>query len=456
MTMEKLRNFIKEQNDFKSSDLKSEFVGEENLEVKGVNVILLHDGINEIKQAHNQVVYAVFDQTPFYAEKGGQINDRGTIQWTGGNGIIIDVQPTSDGINIHEIEIQGELKVGDKVDANVDKIKRLLTMKNHTATHLTTAAAYEVLGPSLDHTTSFNDEHGMRKDFAYHRAVTQQELTKIQNLTLKSIRDAIPREIHFTTPDEAINKYHALSFDGDKFDEDTLVRIIRFGNFSCELCAGTHVLNTKDLEDYVITNLESKGNGRFRIKALTSYETVRNHYDNLLDEQNKKLGSLIAKYNGMKNENCNKNIDHVINEIQLIEHNRENIHLFQTQLDELAELIRVLEKEAAKKNEANILQEIKDVKPQLNADGINEIKFEKDNLNITVLRSIGEEFKKNYADLIVILKSQSEEGNFIYVTISESLKGKASAVEILRNQKDIVAKGGGNELAAQGKYEVIK
>ncbi|WP_051437314.1 alanine--tRNA ligase-related protein [Williamsoniiplasma lucivorax] len=453
--MEKLRELIKKENDFKNFNLKSEFVGEENFFFPDAEVIFLFSGQQTIKQANNQTVYVVFDKTPFYAEKGGQINDRGTIKWAGGSGIIIDVQPTCDGVNIHEITITGDLKIGDKVAAQVDQEKRLLTMKNHTATHLTTAAAYEVLGPSLDHTTSFNDELGMRKDFAYHRVITKEELKRIQDITLKSIADSIPREIHFTTPDKAINEFHALSFDGDKFDDETLVRVIRFGKFSCELCAGTHVANTSDLEDYVITNLESKGNGRFRIKALTSFKTVKEYYDNLLAEQTKKMESLISKYANFKNQQGDQDIANKVKEIQQLDHTRQNIDQFQTTLDELNELIRIAEKEFAKQNEANIFEEIKHLQPQINDQGIKQINFEKNNLNINLLRSIGEELKKNHDDLIVILKSPSAEGNFVYVTISESLKGRVSAVEILKNLKDITAKGGGSELAAQGKYELI-
>lgn len=269
-----------------------------------------------VKKLKNESGFVILDQTPFYAEKGGQAADNGILIGPHGNAKVIDVQEGPQHQPIHHVVVEGEIKDGDLVKAIVNPEKRRLTQKNHSATHLLHSALRHVLGDEVKQSGSYNDEKGLRLDFSFHRPLTAEELNVIQKLVRKQIKLNHQTEILFVPLDEAINQHHALAFFGDKYDQAN-VRVVKFANFSSELCGGTHVHQTSAIEDFLITEISSKGKGSFRIKAITSDEKVQsflkqksqaalasgkelaNKYKKL-GEKNSELETILQKINSFK------------------------------------------------------------------------------------------------------------------------------------------------------------
>jgi len=249
-------------------------MGYETLEVDDAKIIYLFHDQTPVDSLSNQG-FVILDKTPFYGEKGGQIGDHGTLTIADGTVIpVIDTQLGPNGETIHEVKLtDGSLELGVTVQAKVDPVRRAATMKNHSGTHLLLAALRSVLGESVVQSGSYNDPAGLRMDFSYDQPISAQQIHQINSLVNAKIAEAIPCEIYFTSLEEAIKKYHALAFFTEKYHD--IVRVVKFGDFSSELCGGTHVTNSAAIEEFLITSWESKGAGVYRIKALTSHEAIQ-------------------------------------------------------------------------------------------------------------------------------------------------------------------------------------
>ncbi|WP_434341830.1 alanine--tRNA ligase [Mycoplasma putrefaciens] len=445
-----LKAWDKQNELFTKLDVESEFTGWNETSRSDAKIVYMFTNNKQIDSITDSEAYVILDKTPFYAEKGGQAADTGVISNNNANAIVVDVQQGPKHQHIHRIEVSGTLKVGDVVSAGVDQDKRFYTMKNHSGTHMIHAALREVLGNSVMQSGSYNDEHGLRIDFTFNRLATSQELEQAEKLVLEKINQHIDRETYFCSLQDSINKYHALAFFTEKYDD--IVRVVKFGDFSSELCGGTHVDNTSEIEDFIITGLESKGSGLYRIKALTSNKAVSEYLNEQFKLVKDDTENIIEKYNQNKTILENKMIEEVFSEIKSLTITKQNLVVIKELLAKLKELFKDYDKKVSDLLTASKLSQFNNLKPELNQNGVNEIKLFTKDLTIKDLKQLADDLRNKYNDLIVILASQTSDTNFIVVGVSESLQSKYKAIDIFNNLEGLETKGGGNANLAQGKY----
>jgi alanyl-tRNA synthetase len=250
---------------------KTEFLGYNNLSESGRVVALYKDGSSVEKLDEGERGVVVLDRTPFYAESGGQVGDRGAL-WVAGAGkpaFAVDdtlkIQPEVFGH--HGVVANGSVRLGDKVDARVDEDLRSRAMYNHSATHLMHAALRKVLGTHVQQRGSLVDAEHTRFDFSHTQPVTAEEMREVERLVNAEIRRNVPVEANVMHYDDAI-KSGAMALFGEKYGDE--VRVLRMGDFSTELCGGTHVARTGDIGTFKITSESGVAAGIRRIEAVTA------------------------------------------------------------------------------------------------------------------------------------------------------------------------------------------
>ncbi len=217
--------------------------------------------VDRIGAGQEGVVY--LDRTPFYAEAGGQVGDRGWLTKEGATFVVNDTQHAHAHIGRME---RGELRTGDRVQAEVDAARRQATVYNHSATHLLHAALKQVLGPHVQQKGSLVEPARLRFDFSHYEALTPEQIEEIERLVNDQIRANHPAETRVLPLEQALAS-GAVALFGEKYDED--VRVLRLGDFSCELCGGTHVRRTGDIGLFKIVYEGGIAAGIRRIEALT-------------------------------------------------------------------------------------------------------------------------------------------------------------------------------------------
>ena len=249
----------------------TEFHGYETVKLDATVVALYLDGVAVDRLAQGQRGVVVLDKTPFYAESGGQVGDRGIL--------VRNVMPLStfsvDDTQKIQAEVfghqgsvtNGELRLGDTVSAQVDQKLREATMFNHSATHLMHAALRTVLGRHVQQKGSLVDEFKTRFDFSHDKALTPEEIREIEQLVNDEIRRNVKVEAHLMKYDQAI-KAGAMALFGEKYGDE--VRVIGMGDFSTELCGGTHVRRTGDIGFFKIVSQAPVAAGIRRVEATTA------------------------------------------------------------------------------------------------------------------------------------------------------------------------------------------
>jgi alanyl-tRNA synthetase len=219
----------------------------------------------------------ILDHTPFYAEAGGQVGDRGWLYSDDHNTVVAEVTGTYypvQGVRVHKILVKQPIRVGDKVDAVVDAGIREATMRNHTATHLLHAGLREVLGKHVKQAGSLVAPGHLRFDFSHFTSVADEELQDIEDIINKEVlRNRKVETIENVPIDVAVNEYHAMALFGEKYGDK--VRVIRIGDFSTELCGGTHTAATGEIGLIKILKEGSVSSGVRRVEAITGEGSVR-------------------------------------------------------------------------------------------------------------------------------------------------------------------------------------
>ncbi len=237
----------------------------------------------------------IFDKTPFYAESGGQVGDKGLIK-NNDNIIakIFDTQKPVDSLFVHFTKDSSQLKVGEKYDLFVDKKRRELIKKNHSATHLMHAALQSVLGDHVKQAGSLVDEQKLRFDFTHSEPLKKDEITKIENIVNEQIELSHKVDAEVMPKDKAIEK-GAQALFGEKYGNE--VRVIEMGPFSLELCGGTHVGNTSEIGLFKIISESSLSSGIRRIEAYTSSGAISylSKRSNILSKIERKLSAKQEK-----------------------------------------------------------------------------------------------------------------------------------------------------------------
>jgi alanyl-tRNA synthetase len=224
--------------------------------------------------AQGEIVRVVLDRTPFYAESGGQVADAGVLTWDGGRAEVIDVQRPVKGLVAHQVRVlEGELRSGAELTAEVDYEWRLSACQAHSGTHVVHAALREVLGPQALQSGSYNRPGYLRLDFAWQGALTQQQRTDIEDVANAAVRADHKVTASYMTLPEA-QAFGAIALFGETYGEQ--VRVVEIGGpWSRELCGGTHVRGSAQIGTLALTGESSVGSGSRRVEAVVGLEGFR-------------------------------------------------------------------------------------------------------------------------------------------------------------------------------------
>lgn len=256
----------------KFSKTPTKFVGYDSLE-SSAYVLALSDGSQEVDAlATGQTGLLILDQTPFYAEGGGQVGDHGTIRSEKSEVRVLNCTKGAD-VYLHQIEvISGQLKNREQVTASVEASERRQTTSNHSATHLMHKALRVVLGDHVSQAGSLVDSTRTRFDFTHNKPLSTEEIRRIEELVNDEIAKANPVTAEIMAHKEAIDK-GAMALFGEKYGDQ--VRVLTMGGFSCELCGGTHVKNTAEIRAFKIISESGVSSGVRRVEAITGSSAIQ-------------------------------------------------------------------------------------------------------------------------------------------------------------------------------------
>ncbi|MGG3823267.1 alanine--tRNA ligase [Geobacillus thermodenitrificans] len=256
-------------------DIKDEsrFVGYDELVVSSTVIAIIKDGQPVEEVGTGEEAQIIVDVTPFYAESGGQIADQGVFEGETGTAVVKDVQKAPNGQHLHSIVVErGAVKKGDRYTARVDEVKRSQIVKNHTATHLLHQALKDVLGRHVNQAGSLVAPDRLRFDFTHFGQVKPDELERIEAIVNEQIWKSIPVDI-FYKPLEEAKAMGAMALFGEKYGD--IVRVVKVGDYSLELCGGCHVPNTAAIGLFKIVSESGIGAGTRRIEAVTGEAAYR-------------------------------------------------------------------------------------------------------------------------------------------------------------------------------------
>lgn len=279
----------------------NEFLGYETTQVEGARVIAILNGeeqLGEIGEGAQGSI--ILDRTPFYAESGGQVGDCGRLTTANASVTVSDTYSPVQGLIIHKVTVNsGAVTVGDEVTATVDADKRDATRRNHTATHLVHAALREVLGTHVKQAGSIVAPNYLRFDFTHYQPMSPAEITEIEDLVNRYILKNEPVNTDIMNIEDAM-RAGAMALFGEKYGSDVRVLSVGGGEFSRELCGGTHVRATGDIGSFKITADEAIASGVRRIRAITGIDAFERFRD---DEEliNASLGVLNTQRDNLPN-----------------------------------------------------------------------------------------------------------------------------------------------------------
>ncbi len=277
------------------------FRGYETTKLEDGKVVAILDGekqINELKEGSQGSI--VLDETPFYAESGGQVGDTGKLMNAGSSATVFDTYSPVAGLIIHKVKIEkGTLKVGDTVTATVDAEKRDATRRNHTATHLVHAALKEVLGTHVKQAGSVVAPNYLRFDFTHYQPMSDAEIGEVEDLVNRYILKNEPVATDMMALEDAMRS-GAVAMFGEKYGGEVRVLSVGSGEFSKELCGGTHVRATGDIGTFKITSDEAIASGVRRIRAITGFDAFERFREDerLIDAS---LGALNTQRDNLPN-----------------------------------------------------------------------------------------------------------------------------------------------------------
>lgn len=360
----------------------------------------------------------ILDRTSFYAEAGGQIGDKGLIISEHGTFHVYDTQ--KQGLLIlHYGKIQsGKFCAGDDVTTEVDS-SRQATMLNHSATHLLHAALRRILGEQVIQKGSLVAPDRLRFDFSHSSALTQEQIKALEALINQQIRANLLSHIEVMTPIEA-QKKGAMALFGEKYGEK--VRVLSMGEFSMELCGGTHAKRTGDIGIFKIISETGIASGIRRIEAVTGENAL--HWIDKLENQIDAAANLLKT-----------NRDNLLSKL---EHQTEQIKKLEKELDKLQQ-----------KDAANLIQKLINQKKEIN--GVQVIVEKIPDVDVKTLRTMVDQLKDKLQTAVIVLATVENNYVQIVVGVTKNLTSKISASELINHiAKQIGGKGGGRLDMAQG------
>jgi alanyl-tRNA synthetase len=413
----------------------------ENCEV--LAIIKNGQGVQELKPGEEGEV--ILDHTPFYAEAGGQVGDRGMFYSDELNALVAEVRGTYypvQGVRAHQVSAKQLLRVGDKVDAVVDTGIRESTMRNHTATHLLQAGLREVLGKHVKQAGSLVAPNHLRFDFSHFTAVEDKELQDIEDLINKEVlRNQRVDVIEDVPIDVAVNEYHAMALFGEKYGDR--VRVIKIGDFSTELCGGTHTGATGEIGLIKILKEGSVSSGVRRVEAVTGEGSLR-HFRKDHELENVVSRFVVPTFR----QNQAKDGAPTPEEVHVSPAEALKAELEKKDA-EIKRLMRELDQarmKSASSSTANIGEKIREVQ------GVKVLTHRVDNLERSQLRTLVDQLRDKIGSGVVVLGSATNGTVSLIVGVTKDLTARIQAGKVIAPvAQKVGGKGGGRpDLAEAG------
>ncbi|ENM7338051.1 TPA: alanine--tRNA ligase [Escherichia coli] len=399
-------------------DSASEFKGYDHLELNGKVTALFVDGkaVDAINAGQEAVV--VLDQTPFYAESGGQVGDKGELKGANFSFAVEDTQKYGQAIGHIGKLAAGSLKVGDAVQADVDGARRARIRLNHSATHLMHAALRQVLGTHVSQKGSLVNDKVLRFDFSHNEAMKPEEIRAVEDLVNAQIRRNLPIETNIMDL-EAAKAKGAMALFGEKYDER--VRVLSMGDFSTELCGGTHASRTGDIGLFRIISESGTAAGVRRIEAVTGEGAIATvHADS------DRLSEVAHLLKGDSNNLADK-------VRSVLERTRQ-----------LEKELQQLKEQAAAQESANLSSKAIDV------NGVKLLVSELSGVEPKMLRTMVDDLKNQLGSTIIVLATVAEGKVSLIAGVSKDVTDRVKAGELIGMvAQQVGGKGGGRPDMAQ-------
>ncbi|SHE89627.1 alanine--tRNA ligase [Clostridium fallax] len=357
--------------------------------------------------------FLVTEVTPFYAEMGGQVGDKGIIENKNSKVEVLDCKKNVGGKIVHYVKVlSGEIKTNDEVTLKVNKDLRSKIGKNHTATHMLHEALKEVLGDHVNQSGSYVDAERLRFDFTHFKGLTEDEIKKVENLVNEKIMDVIPVNTKVMTIDEAKKDGATALFD-DKYSDE--VRVVSVGDFSKELCGGTHIKNSGEIGLFKIVSETGVAAGIRRIEALTGFCAI-----NFVEEKNNLLKEVAGIFKCTEKDLVKK---------VTAEHN---------ELKEKEKEIAELKGKLVQGAEDDILNNLKEIK------GVQIVTASLKDIDGNGLRDLADKVRNKLDCGIVVLGSEANgKVNFVAMATKEAIAKGIHCGKMIKEVASIAGGGGG-------------
>ena len=393
--------------------ISSEFVGYDKLVWESeVTAMTTEEAVvDALTDGENGTI--IVSRTPFYGTMGGQCGDTGVIRCADGEFEVKDTVHLAGGKIGHIGRMtKGMIKNGDKVELAVNASERAATCKNHSATHLLQKALRTVLGSHVEQAGSYVDAGRLRFDFSHFSAMTQEELDKVEKIVNEEIAAHLLVQTSVMTLDEA-KKTGAMALFGEKYGDS--VRVVQMGDFSTELCGGTHVANTGDIAVFKILSENGVAAGVRRIEAITG-TGVFAYYK----EVEEKLAE-AARIVKATPANLAEKLTHLMAEVKQLSSENES-----------------LKSKAARESLGNVMDQVKEVR------GVRLLAAKADNVDMNGLRELGDQLKEKLGEGVVVLASEKDgKVNLVAMATEEAMANGAHAGNLIKGIAALVGGGGG-------------
>lgn len=408
--------------------LESIFKGYDESKIS-TNVIGLFKNMEKVEELkENEEGIIVLKETPFYGESGGQIGDTGILENEIFKGEVIDTQYTDEDLTIHMVKIlSGNIKLNEKVIAKISNNRRNDLRRNHSATHLLHKALNEVLGNHVNQSGSIVLPDRLRFDFSHYKSLSNKEIAEVESIVNEKILDGLNISSTEMTLDEA-EEIGAVGLFQDKYGD--LVRVVEMGNYSKELCGGTHVENTSNIGLFKILSENGIASGVRRIEAITGRNVYQ--YINNMEEEIEKVSNVLKTNSRDLLEKANS----VINEIK-----------------EKDNTIRILRRNLSK----DIVSEILDTSKKV--DGISYINYKVEDMDMENLRNLGDQLRNRIKSGVIVLASTFNNKLTFLSMVTKDLNSKGIlAGNIVKEVAKVTGGNGGGrpDMAQAGGKDLSK
>ncbi|WP_155011638.1 alanine--tRNA ligase [Klebsiella variicola] len=399
-------------------DGASEFKGYDHLELNGKVTALFIDGKAVDSVSAGQEAVVILDQTPFYAESGGQVGDKGELKGAGFSFAVSDTQKYGQAIGHIGKVASGSLKVGDAVQADVDEVRRQRIRLNHSATHLMHAALRQVLGTHVAQKGSLVNDKALRFDFSHFEAMKPEEIRAVEDLVNAQIRRNLAIETNIMDIDAA-RASGAMALFGEKYDDR--VRVLQMGDFSTELCGGTHAARTGDIGLFRITSESGTAAGVRRIEAVTGEGAIA-----MLHAQSDQLSDIAQLLKGDS-------------------HNLgEKVRAALERTRQLEKELQQLKEQAAAQESANLSSKAEEI------NGVKLLVSELAGVEPKMLRTMVDDLKNQLGSTVVVLATVADGKVSLIAGVSKDVTDRVKAGELVGMvAQQVGGKGGGRPDMAQ-------